>query len=149
MSPANARAARTAKIRKLIYALAQRDLAFNECCGIPGCASSSVVHGYLIDLIDFGVGVVQRVEKKYRLTGSDAQLEAFFAMLDARKHAPAYRPSLLGRPRNCDKPGVNFARHLHTMADDEPFQVKVPRLQVAPDPKALPREFFVANEVRA
>lgn len=140
MSPTNARTARTAKIHKLIDALAQRDLAFNECCRIPGCASSSVVHGYLYDLIEFGV--VQRVDKKYRLIGSDVQLEAFFAMLDAHKHAPTHLPSLLGRPRNRDKPGVNFARHLHMMIDDEPFQLKVPRLCVASDPKALPRQFF-------
>jgi hypothetical protein len=60
-------------------------------------------------------------------------------------NAPRQRAPALS---NLEKVRTDPARHVHILADDPPAVVKVHRVRVLPDPKALPVEFFRAGGAR-
>lgn len=129
-------AARIIKLKSLIAELGRRRMLRDEICSFLKFAPSGA-RKYIKDLRE--VGLITLDEIGYGLIDDQARVDSFLAHLDANAKSPS---NLGGRPSALAQAQGDSKRKFHVMRDDEYFAVRVRRAPIAPDPLALPREFF-------
>lgn len=135
-------AARVANTKKLIEALAISAMTRDDICQLLQLGPSGA-RKYITDLRESGIMEVSALDSRHRpsaysLVDNPSHIAAFIADLDVS------RPfcSRGARSSNLAIAKRNPGRHFHPSQDGATFAVRVSTAPVAPDPFALPAEFF-------
>jgi hypothetical protein len=139
-------AARIASLHMLIAELRQRTMTRGDIQGLLNMTQSGV-RGYINDVLPVLEVTRARPNEQftYRLTDDAEQVARFLANLG---EVTEYRKAqnVTRSPKKIAE--RDPARHVHLLADDAPFKVRLHRGPVMRDPMALPVGFF-RSEVRA
>lgn len=131
---------RVEKTRSLINELMARAMSTADICDFLKFSASGA-RKYLADLRAAGLLVLRRdlmAPNEPPMFGLIANLSLVSEFLDSMGQARASG----SKPTNLDRALSDTSRHIHIMADDAFYSVRVSRVTIAPDPRALPAEFF-------
>lgn len=142
--------ARIDKTKRLIAALQSTPMTRDE-IGNFLQYSPSGVRKYLADFRAAEILIVrddlvdEDGQAVYGIVDDETTVAAFVAGLSKTRAGSGKR----GRPTNLDIALGDKSRHIHVMADDTYYSVRLSRKPVAPDPLALPPNFFAPAAVQA